>query len=232
MRKAQEEEITSYVNDRQVNVVNPGPFSGAIKTVHLKRTKTGALILTTTSAGSSPKDKFYPAGTVRQSSDTIEFLFVGGACGCGRGIERQAYNTRQFPEKEAETVETGSLGSIEIDFCRKEKPQFLTEWVGNISSEGRLPDLIDYKRNENSTETIGAGERKLTIVDSAETKSGGRSDTTYPMPPVPRAFNAKAETAKPPKHAAPAPHAPSEPHTPYTHPHTGAPPPASAPTPG
>jgi hypothetical protein len=124
MRKAQVEEITSYVNDRQVNVVNPGPFSGAIKTVHLKRTKTGALILTTTSAGSSPKDKFYPAGTVRQSSDTIEFLFVGGACGCGRGIERQAYNTRQFPEKEAEQSRRALLVPSKSISAARKNPSF------------------------------------------------------------------------------------------------------------
>jgi hypothetical protein len=175
MRKAHEE-ITNYIDDGLVRVTNSGPLLGPVKGMKIRRNKKGILILATKSDGSPNQDREgHPAGTVRQSNESIEFEHVSGGRGVVRGVVPHNYISHSRIGESTETVEKSGLTSAEINFCRKEKAAFLIEWVDNISDDCMWPHMVDYRSTRTSTETLGSQEHQLTISESGERFSGGRS---------------------------------------------------------
>jgi hypothetical protein len=175
MKKAQTENITDYFNDRLMQVINPGPLRGPVKKLSLRRNKKGDLILATISDGWHKEDRQgRPAGTVFQSTDTIEFRHLGGARAIASGVVPYSYRSQGSVGKQAETTEKSSVQSIALDFHRGEQSAFLIEWVDNIATNFIWPDLLNQHSIEKFTETLGSQGNQLTIFGSEEEKSGGR----------------------------------------------------------
>jgi hypothetical protein len=176
VRKAPRELITDYFNKGLIKSINPGPLRGPVRSVRLKRDKAADLILTTTSDGWPSRElKGDPAGTVRQSTETIEFTLLGGGRGIGRGVIPRGQRSLTSRNGATVTIEKCSLQSIEIDLERTAQSVFLIEWIDNLSDHFMWPDLTDYKKVTQSTESFGSPESLLTITRSGEAFSGGRS---------------------------------------------------------
>jgi hypothetical protein len=118
----------------------------------------------------------YPAGTVRQSTETIELKSLGGGHGIGRGVTPHRYKSHfSVSASTQQTEETSSLGSIECHFGGKEENAFLIEWIDNLSAHYMWPDLVDFESVETSTETIGRLGSHFVISGSGKEMSSGRA---------------------------------------------------------
>ncbi len=177
MRKAQVEDITSYFDDGLVGVTDSGPLRDSVRSVKLKRNKKGDLILTTISEGWLKEDRpGFPAGTLRQSTEAIQFRHLAGWRGAARGVVPQGVRSYTPAGKEKpETVEQSLVHSIELDFASERQSVYLIEWIDNLHENALWPDSLDYSSVEKTTEIVGSPEHGISILGAGEEKSVGRA---------------------------------------------------------
>jgi hypothetical protein len=121
MRALFQESITTLFNDGLVAVTKGDFVRMPVTAISLQRNYDLDLIFELTSRGwSEDKRDTDPAGTVRYANEIIEFAHIAGGVGIARGvIPRGTTTSHSIRQGEAETVETFSAASVEMDFQNK-----------------------------------------------------------------------------------------------------------------
>lgn len=112
------------------SVTKAGPIRVPITSLSIRRNENRELILSTTSpADSTSAAAQYPAGTVRQSDELIEFSTPSGFTAVGRGVIPHRWSRSLEPDAgSGATQEESSLHSLVLTSQSGSSPKYTMEW--------------------------------------------------------------------------------------------------------
>jgi hypothetical protein len=172
------ENVESFIDKNYFKISNPGKLLAPIKKFRLKRDSDLQLCLETRS---TPLEKFehedYPAGTVRENTDTVDLVSITGLNATASGV--QILDTRihnNYHHGTSETTQTCSIDRFKITTKETGNVEFIFEWIANIENRTYLwPDTARNKTITVPTRSFGNNENEVTFEAKSTEEGGGRS---------------------------------------------------------
>lgn len=175
MREFLFETIADYFHDGLVAMTKGDFVTTPVTGAALRRDEELDLILELKSREQQDKPERYPAGTVRSADEVIEFRHLAGWIGIARGVVERGTQSRWNSAGEAETIETYSAQSFEIDLQREVLPSYTIEWVLNLPDGFVWTEPVRFSGVETFTKTVGSGDAEIRMATSFESGGGNQS---------------------------------------------------------
>lgn len=176
MREFLRESVIGYFNDGLVAVTKGAFVRTPVIGVTLSRNVELDLIFELTSRGwSKERPERYPTGTVRSADEVIEFQHAAGWAGAARGVIERGQRSSSKGAGEAETVETYSAHSVELNFQRQAQPSYIIEWISNVPDGFVWTEPVHFSIVETFTKSVGSGDAEIRMTTSSESDGGNQA---------------------------------------------------------
>ena len=144
--------------------------------VALRRDKRSNLILEVTGSGlEDVHPQEFPAGTVRQPDEMMEFADAAGGEGMAHGVVYRATRSKRRADGESHTTITYGLHTVEWRYPIQEDAAYTIEWVSGIPDSMIWMDNDTTDIEETYAASIGTTEMPLTLEAKASTRGGTKS---------------------------------------------------------
>jgi hypothetical protein len=176
MREFLRESIIDNFNDGLMAVTKGDFIRTPVTGVTLRRNDELDLIFELRSRGlSKERPERCAAGTVRSADEVIEFRHAAGWVGVARSVIGRGARCSSGRAGEAETFETYSAHSVELDLQRQVQPSYVIEWISNVPDGFVWPEPVNFSVVETFTKSVGSGDAEIRMTSSADSRGGNRA---------------------------------------------------------
>jgi hypothetical protein len=176
MREFLRENICDYFNDGFVSVTKGDFVRTPVTRVRFSRNEELHLVLELTSPGwREDEPEGYAASTVRLASEVIKFDHAAGWVGAARGVVGPNNWSSSKRGGEAETLETYSVHSIELNFQRQVQSSYVVEWVANVPGSFAWNEPVRFSIIETSTKSVGSGAAEIRMTKVSKSSGGNKA---------------------------------------------------------
>jgi hypothetical protein len=92
-----------------------------------------------------------------------------------RGVVERGARSQAKRDAEAETIETYSAHSVEVDLNRNIQPTYLIEWVSNLPNGFIWTEPSRYNLVETATKSVGVGDTQVCMTRSSKSEGFDRA---------------------------------------------------------
>ena len=165
------EPIDGILNHGLFKITEPGPLHAPITGFTLRRDEQLELILETKTAASATSAAVkYPSGTIRISTEAVEFQNVSSLTARAGGVVPFRYATStDYKTGINSRTETSRVSFVEGQL-QNEAAKYTIEWLENVSSSPFVwPHSISTKTTTDKSRTLAANQDGLTLSGRDET---------------------------------------------------------------
>jgi hypothetical protein len=165
------ESFESYTNSKVVEVANAGPLLSPIRTFTITRNDKLDLILETLVVGNSQGSSapVHPAGTVRLTTETVEFAGHEGMSCVAQGVLPLSLCKTWNAEHVEQTTQKAKIHSLTARLRNAVTPAYTIDWLENLDTASGVwtGSVVSDKQETVDTRTLGhgAGAIELSVRD-------------------------------------------------------------------
>lgn len=175
---ATEWECFSDILDNKHFVIDDwGPVHGPVTSFEIKRDDDLNITLTTTSQGDSTSSiSRPPLGTIKESTDSVEFSFrYGEGRAIANGVISRNLNTKfAVATGESQKTETASVQSVEWCSSTSAEVAYTIDWLENVPDSYLWPDVTESRNTSGSVTEFKSYDFSL-VMDVSTDQGGGTS---------------------------------------------------------
>jgi hypothetical protein len=150
-----------YANSSVLGVTNAGPLHSPIRTFTIARNDKLELILETLVVGDVQKSSapVHPVGTVRLTTETVEFAGQGGMSCVAHGVWPFSEGKTWNAEHVQQTTQRAKVHSLTARLRNDIAPAYAIDWLENLDSASSVwtGSFISDRQETIDTRTIGHG---------------------------------------------------------------------------